>query len=83
MVLAFGYYIEKMSGLPSFTPADINACYYEAKLETSNTSQMIIQNIRNSRMMPAKKGTSKGKKAYTLTQTGEDFIEKKLNKPAK
>ena len=83
IVLAFGYFLEKMSGLTSFTAADINACYYEAKLETSNTSQMIIQNMRASRMMPAKKATDKGKKAYVLTRTGEEFIEKKPATPAK
>lgn len=83
MVLAFGYFLEKMAGLKSFTPADINTCYYEAKLESSNTSQMIIQNIRGGRMMPAKKDQDKGKKAYMLTRTGEEFIEKMRNKPAK
>jgi hypothetical protein len=83
MVLAFGYFLEKVSGLKSFTPADINTCYYEAKLESSNTSQMIIQNIRSGRMMPARKGEEEGKKAYTLTQTGEEFIEKRKSGPAK
>ena len=29
IVLALGYYLEKVSGLASFTAADINACYYE------------------------------------------------------
>ena len=83
MVLAFGYYLEKMSGLASFTPADVNACYYDAKLESSNTSQMIIQNIKGGRMMSAKKGVGKDKKAYVLTRTGEEFIEKQPAKLAK
>jgi hypothetical protein len=84
MVLAFGYYLEKMSGLASFTGADINACYYDAKLESSNTSQMIIRNIHAGRIMPAKKASEKGKRtSYVLTRTGEEFIEKKPSKPAK
>src|SRR5580693_5530635 len=41
-VLAFGYYLEKYSGLTEFSAADVNNCYYEAKMESSNTSQMII-----------------------------------------
>ncbi len=45
LVVAFGYYLEEHSGLKDFTPADINNCYYEAKMETSNVSQSIIQNI--------------------------------------
>lgn len=76
IVLAFGYYLEKISGVREFSPADINKCYYEAKMENSNTSQMLIQNIKNGRIMPAR-GT---KKLYTLTKTGEDFIETVLNK---
>jgi len=78
-VLAFGYYLEKHSGLTEFAPADINNCYYEAKMESSNTSQAIIQNIKRVYMMEAK-GTKgkKGVRKYTLTRTGEEFIQKAL-----
>jgi hypothetical protein len=79
IVLAFGYYLEKYSGVTEFTPADINACYYDSKMESSNTSQMIIQNIKRSRLMESKTGESK-KKSYVLTRTGEEFIESNLNK---
>ena len=84
IVVAFGYYLEKYSGLASFTPADINGCYYDAKMESSNTSQMIILNIKSSRIMPAKKpkGSGKGKKRYLLTRTGEAFVEGKLSASA-
>lgn len=78
--LAFGFYLEKHQGVQEFGPADINNCYYEAKLEPSNTSQMIIQNIRRGFLMEAKtKGEKKRKgKGYTLTRSGEQFIESKL-----
>ena len=72
LVLAFGYYLEKLGGLTAFTPADINTCYYDSKLESSNTSQMIIQNIRRGFLMPAKK--EEGRKAYTLTRSGEEYV---------
>lgn len=76
MVLAFGYYLEKHSGQSAFAPADLNNLYYEAKLDTSNTSQMIIQNIKRGYMMEAKKGDSDGKKQqYVLTNSGEKYIE--------
>lgn len=75
IVLAFGYYLETYSGLKQFAPADINTCYYDAKMEASNTSQMIIQNIKRGYMMGSKKA-DKGDKRYTLTQTGVDFINK-------
>jgi hypothetical protein len=82
-VLAFGYYLEKYIGMKEFAPADINKCYYDAKMESSNTSQMLIQNIKSGRAMLTKSAKKKGSKLYTLTQTGIDYIEKKLaKKPA-
>ena len=76
MVLAFGYYLEKHSGQSAFAPADLNNLYYEAKLDTSNTSQMIIQNIKRGYMMEAKKGNGDGKKQqYVVTNSGEKYIE--------
>ena len=83
--LAFGYFIEKNLGKTEFTPADINSCYYEAKMEPSNTSQVIIQNMKSGRMMPTKKakGTKSTRKAYVLTRTGEQFVSKKLESSSK
>lgn len=78
ITVAFGYHLEKHSGITEFTPADINNCYYEAKLETSNTSQMIIHNIRRGFMMASRKKGAKGKMLYTLTDSGEKFIKSKL-----
>jgi hypothetical protein len=80
ITLAFGYYLERYAGALQFTPADINNCYYEAKMETSNTSQMIVQNIKRGYMMPSRKRGEEGKNRYTLTNTGEKFIESKLPK---
>src|ERR1035437_8703244 len=37
IVLGFGYYLENYSDMPSFTSSDINDCYYEARIEPSNT----------------------------------------------
>jgi len=80
--LAFGYYLEKHSDLTSFTAADINNCYYEAKMESSNTSQMIIYNIKRGYMMQAKNAgkPAKGPKRYTLTQSGEKYLQKAIAK---
>ena len=77
-VLAFGYYLEKHSDLADFTAVDINNCYYEAKMESSNTSQMIIQNFKRGFMARTK---SAGKRPrYTLTQSGESYLQKALAK---
>lgn len=84
LVVAFGYYLEKYGDVKEFTSADINNCYYEARLESSNTSQMIIQNIKRRYLMiakgsAAKEGKGSGKR-YTLTTSGEQFIESKLTR---
>jgi len=77
ILVAFAYYLEKYAGVAEFTPADIKNCYYEAKMETSNTSQMIIQNVKRGFVMPVKTGGG-GRSRYTVTATGEQFIEQKL-----
>jgi hypothetical protein len=75
LVVAFGYYLEEHSGLKDFTAADINNCYYEAKMETTNVSQSIIQNIKRGYVMEAKgdKASKKGRR-YTVTASGQAFI---------
>jgi hypothetical protein len=77
LVVAFGYYLEEHSGLKDFTAADINNCYYEAKMETTNVSQSIIQDIRRGYIMEAK-GDKKSKRGrrYTVTATGQAFVKK-------
>ena len=78
IVLAFGYYLEKFSGLTEFTVADINGCYYDSKMESSNTSQMIINNIRRGLIMEAKRAEKK-KKSFRLTRSGEESVESLLS----
>jgi hypothetical protein len=77
LVLLFGYYLEKYAGLENFAAADVNNAYYEAKLDRSNTSQMLIQNIRAGRMMEAK-GGSEGRRQYRLTRSGEEAVAEML-----
>ena len=82
LVLGFGYFIEKVKGADKFTPGDITSCYYEAKLDPSNTSQMIIQNIKRGFLMEAKgseKG-AKGRKYFTVTQSGLKYVENGFKK---
>lgn len=79
ITLAFGYYLERHADTPEFTPADINNCYYEAKIEGSNTSQMIIQNIKRGFFMLAKAAGDKARKRYTLTSKGERYVEERMS----
>ena len=67
-----------MAGQEAFTPADINRQYYDAKMDTSNTSQMIIINTSRGFFMEAKKAENGGRKQYVLTSTGEKYVEEAL-----
>lgn len=78
ITLAFGYYLEKHAGQENFSTNDINKCYYDAKIEGSNTSQMIIHNIKRGYMMEAKKKGDKGISRFTLTNSGEIFVATKM-----
>jgi len=77
LVVAFGYYLEEQAGVKDFTAADISNCYYEAKMETTNVSQSIIQNIKRGYLMEAKHGkeTKKGRR-YTVTASGQGFVKR-------
>ena len=72
-VIVFGYYLEKIKGMDSFTPADIGKCYYDLRTDESNTSQMIVLNIRKGYMMSAK-GSRGGKQHYVITRKAEQYI---------
>jgi predicted transcriptional regulator len=78
IAVAFGFYLEKYARMSEFSAADINNCYYESKLESSNTSLMILRNIKRGYMMASKSKEEKGRKRYTLTNSGEQFIRSKL-----
>jgi hypothetical protein len=80
LVLAFGHYLEQQANATEFSVADINNCYYEAKIEPSNISQSLVQNIRRGFVMEARSDGNSAKKRYRLTATGErriqDLVEK-------
>jgi hypothetical protein len=82
LVLAIGYYLEKHDGMQSFSSGDVNKRYYDAKLEPSNTSQMITNNVQTGRIMPAK-GDEGGRRKYVVTQSGEHEVEEWISATSK
>lgn len=74
IVLAIAYYLYAQ-GTETFTAKDIDMAYTSAKIKkSSNTSQMIIQNLLKDYINEA--GDREGKKAYILLQNGIDVIER-------
>lgn len=75
-ILLFGYYFEKIMGEHSFNMSDIEKCYLQARVpKTKNFRPYITGLIRNGLIMDMDEKKD-NKKAWTLTDTGLNYIEK-------
>ena len=78
--LAICYYLEKHKSMNSFNAKDIEEGFRGAKEKVpDNVNYKVIQNIKSGYMMEAKEKKDKFK-AWTLTSTGERFVENDLKK---
>jgi hypothetical protein len=73
--LTIAYYLEKYRHIESFTITEIEEGFKEAR-ETipNNLSDVMYKNTKQGFFMETKKDKD-GKKSYTLTSTGEKFVE--------
>lgn len=72
--LVIGYFLETCAGMASFTGADLEKGYRDAKEPVpSNVSVNIQRCIKNGHMMEAEEKKN-NKTAYTVTRSGEQFI---------
>lgn len=72
--LAVGFFLEKHAGMSSFTAADLEKGYRDAKHKLpSNINMNVNHSIRNGHMMEGeeKKGN---KTAWVLTAYGEEYV---------
>jgi len=77
-VLLVGYFLEQHEGLKCFNADDMKRAFQNAKEPVlSNTLAFINQNIKNGNIMQVKEKKD-NRKAYTLTASGEDLVEKSL-----
>lgn len=78
--LAVAYYLEKNEGMNSFNVDDL-ARYYQLAKEPKpkNLNHKMILNIQNGHIMETGEKKEK-KKAWTLTNAGEQFIENNFKK---
>jgi hypothetical protein len=73
--LAMGYYLEKFEKVISFNIEDLGRCFQLAKEPTpQNINDKINMNIRKGHMAEAKQKKN-NKKAWIVTNTGEQFLE--------
>ncbi len=79
--LAVGYFLETHESMASFTKADLERGYRDAKHSLpSNMSMNIKHCIKAGNMMEAK-DKKDNKSAYVVTSTGEHFVDNGYKKP--
>lgn len=71
--VTLGYYLEKIVGKEEFTGADIKNKFIEVKFKHSNPSDTISKAKTTGRIMDGHE-----KNSYILTQTGEQWVEDRL-----
>lgn len=74
--LLLGYYLERMKNITSFTTAELSILGKDIKRPFGNISDVVAQLASRGLMMSA--GDKEGKRAYSLTATGEEYVESML-----
>lgn len=78
--LAIGYYLEKLEGFKSFNIGDLTDAFERAKEKKPiNINDKVNMNIRNGHMEEALEKKD-NRKAWYLTNSGEQFVENNFNK---
>lgn len=76
--LVIGYYLEHFESMDTFNIRDLAEGFRSAKEPApTNINDKVNLNIRKGHMMDAKEKKDKSK-AWVLTNSGEEFVEKKL-----
>jgi hypothetical protein len=79
-VLALGYYLEHYRNTSSFNRSELEGLFREAKeIVPRNINDKVNKNIEKGFMMGAKENKDE-LKSWTLTSTGEEFVENELGK---
>ncbi|MEX2013961.1 MAG: hypothetical protein WD896_01245 [Parcubacteria group bacterium] len=78
--LALGYYLEHVEGMTSFNVGDLESVFRAAKEPLPKNMNDIVNNNIGKGFMDEAKERKDSKKAWYLTSTGEDFIEREASK---
>ena len=74
-MLAVGYYLETHEGVGSFTKADLEKGYRDAKHSLPSNMSMNIKHCIKAGNMTEAKDKKDNKPAYVVTSTGEQFVD--------
>lgn len=71
--MVLGYYLEQMKAQESFLTTEVGQLGREAKRPFGNISDIVSKLVSRGLMMSA--GDKEGQRAYTLTASGEEYVE--------
>lgn len=75
--ISLGYYLEKVEEMQSFTTADLGRVAREAKRKFANVSDVVAKLASRGLLMSV--GNKEGHRAYSLTASGENYVESESN----
>ena len=78
--LILGYYLERMTSQPSFTTSELGELGVQTKQPFSNISDIVSRLVSRGLMMNS--GDKEGQRAYSLTASGEEYVESTIDTKA-
>jgi DNA-binding MarR family transcriptional regulator len=78
--LVLGYYLEHMTGQPSFTTSELGELGIQTRQPFSNISDIVSRLVSRGLMMSS--GDKEGQRAYSLTASGEEYVESTIDTKA-
>jgi hypothetical protein len=76
LALIFSYWLHHKEKMNSYNKIDIENCYSEARItKPTNATDIMNKNQKKGYLMLPTEKLKDGKKAWVITQTGEEYIE--------
>lgn len=71
--IILGYYLERLNSQPSFTTSELGELGIQTKQPFTNISDIVSRLASRGLMM--RSGDKEGQKAYSLTASGEEYVQ--------
>lgn len=76
LAIVFSYWLRNKKKLTSYNKDDIESCFDEARItKPLNITDIMNKNQRKGYLMPPAEKLKDAKKAWIITQTGEDYVK--------
>ena len=83
LVVIFGYWLIHKENLKSFNSKDVKKCYDDTRIPESSNTPQYMNNAQGSGYFKRLDEQKDGHPAWTITPSGDDYVEKEQWKTAK